>query len=507
MKKNILIIIVCVFFINGFSQNSTSLKNIYSKSTCGLNYVTASVLLGKKMSVSGYPYYGIDQPASLSINSIPSTSRIDKAFIWWDLSGSDTAGRVIIKNPGLETDTFPGVLIGTGTTKCWGSGSAFRADVTSIITGNGNYLISGLPTDTTFQYSDVNGATLFIIYTDTTRGYVGTIHINDGYVLAYNNTVTQTMANLNVKSTLSGKAFMITSDFQNEAGTAIKMNDGPYLGFIQDFWDYEEKSTSYSIGQTTSSFGIQAPNDCGNLIMTGIYYQNPVTPLITSITRFGDTLFSASAIKYQWNYNDSLMPNAKKRNYIATTSGNYSITVGDNNNCYFTSTNVFVSVCKEKIKPNINDTATTLWTDSTKYSLQWYFNGSPILNATDSFYTATASGNYWIEVKDTMGCVANSDTILVIMAGIKSLNFKTIQTELFPNPNSGNFSIKITTQEEQTLELRLVNIIGQLIFYEKINSFAGTLTKEIYLPESSKGIYFLRVVNNEGIFNQKIIVN
>lgn len=513
MKKHFLIIIVCTCSVNVFSQYSASLKNIYSNSTCGLNYTTASVLLGKKMPVAGYPYYGIDQPATLSISGIPETAKINKAYIWWDLSGPDTIGQVIVQNTFLKTDTFRGALIGNGTAKCWGSGSAYRADVTTIISGNGNYTISGLPTDTTFKYNDVNGATLFIIYTDTSSSYAGTISINDGYVLVNNNTVTQTMTNLNVNATPSGKAFMIVSDLQNETGTAIKMNNGPYLGTIQNFWDYKEKATIYTPGQTTSSFGVQSPNDCSNFIMMGIYYQTPMIPLVTSITRYGNILTSGPALKYQWMFNGVPVQGAINRTYTATQTGEYSVIVGNNTNCYFASSSTWVELCKEKIKPNINnsansnDTTFTLWTDSINYKLQWYLNGSPITNATDSFYIASVSGMYWLEAKDTLGCIANSDTLPVYMTKINEISSNPFQTELFPNPNSGDFSIKLTTQNEQPLELKVVNIAGQLFLYKKIKPFAGTVIQDIQLSELPKGLYFVRITNDKECTNQKLIVN
>ena len=58
-----------------------------------------------------------------------------------------------------------GVSLGDATTNCWGAGSsrAFRADVTSLVSGNGTYSLSGLVND---PCDDSNGASLIVTYDD-----------------------------------------------------------------------------------------------------------------------------------------------------------------------------------------------------------------------------------------------------------------------------------------------------------------------------------------------------
>ncbi len=51
---------------------------------------------------------------------------------------------------------------------------------------------------------------------------------------------------------------------------------------------------------------------------------------------------------------------------------------------------------------------------------QWYFNGSAISNANDTLYYATVSGDYFCEVTNGYGCIANSDTISVASKGAAS---------------------------------------------------------------------------------------
>jgi hypothetical protein len=58
-----------------------------------------------------------------------------------------------------------GVSLGDATTNCWGGGSsrAYRADVTSLVTGNGLYTVSSMTVD---PCDDVNGASLIVAFDD-----------------------------------------------------------------------------------------------------------------------------------------------------------------------------------------------------------------------------------------------------------------------------------------------------------------------------------------------------
>jgi len=62
-----------------------------------------------------------------------------------------------------------GTVIGDGPTNCWGPGSsrAFRADVTALITGDGDYEIAGLKAEPTHS---PNGASLIVLFDDGIAG-------------------------------------------------------------------------------------------------------------------------------------------------------------------------------------------------------------------------------------------------------------------------------------------------------------------------------------------------
>jgi hypothetical protein len=79
--------------------------------------------------------------------------------------------------------------------------------------------------------------------------------------------------------------------------------------------------------------------------------------------------------------------------------------------------------------------------------------------------------------------------------------------DVYPNPSRDIFNIRFVSEKIQDLSIRVVNIMGELVYEEKANQFIGEYTKKIDLVDSSKGIYFIEIVTNNGIVNKKIILN
>lgn len=502
--KKVFVLLIITQLLGKWMGIAQSLQPFYSETRCGLNYTQSSILLGKRMKAYGYPYYGVDQPAPFIISGIPESAKIEKAFIWWDIAGSDTIENVVLENPEEAADTFAGIRIGGNSSMCWGPEGAFRADVTSIILGNGTYFISGLPTDTTFDFfnkSDATGATLFIIYSDPANSYLGNLTINDGYLKIYNDTVFETAHFTPPPDTTTGKAFIILSDMQGEPGNAIKMNNGPFTVPSQDYWDFEQKNTVFVPSINYSIFGVRAPNDCIQLISIGIYFQEPIIPLSPVITRFGDVLTSSAGAGFQWYLNDSAITNAIFQNYLASQSGIYYVEVTDSFGCQFLSDTMTITICAEKIKPNIEYSAPdSLWTDSVSYSLQWFFNGNEIDDAELPYYIAEESGSYWVQAQDTTGCSVNSNIITVTIDGVSERQRFDSQFTVFPNPVTGIFTILNLYGAVYGLEL--FNIAGEKIYDEKKISEKSHRIK----ADFAKGVYFLKISGEENFTVKKVAV-
>ncbi len=106
----------------------------------------------------------------ITITGIPGGAEVVAAYLIWAIQNDTSVPSTIRVNGTL----FNGVLAGTDLDYCWGQAYSyvFYADVTSVVTGNGVYNISGYPTGDA-DFSDpwvsstpplAEGASLVVIY-------------------------------------------------------------------------------------------------------------------------------------------------------------------------------------------------------------------------------------------------------------------------------------------------------------------------------------------------------
>jgi len=89
---------------------------------------------------------------------------VQRAYLYWH--GINNGGGAYNKPTiNFAGQSVTGTSLGISGTNCWGSGQsqAFEADVTSLVTGNGNYSLSGLAGGAN---EHANGASLVVLYND-----------------------------------------------------------------------------------------------------------------------------------------------------------------------------------------------------------------------------------------------------------------------------------------------------------------------------------------------------
>jgi len=100
---------------------------------------------------------------SIAVSGI--TAPVTGAFLYWNgpTSSSNPASNAAVTFNGMPVT---GTNIGTASDNCWGfqNSQSYRADVTSLITGNGSY---GLSNFFKSGVADINGASLIVFYNDT----------------------------------------------------------------------------------------------------------------------------------------------------------------------------------------------------------------------------------------------------------------------------------------------------------------------------------------------------
>ncbi|MCK6682896.1 MAG: DUF3344 domain-containing protein [Thermoanaerobaculia bacterium] len=112
---------------------------------------------------------------TITITGIPAGATVTRAFLYWAILGSNDTNPVT-----FDGEPITGTLIGTSTGSCWEAQGtfAYRADVTSLVAGNGDYFLEDFP-NWQISDADTHGASLVVVYSDPASP-MRTIIINDG---------------------------------------------------------------------------------------------------------------------------------------------------------------------------------------------------------------------------------------------------------------------------------------------------------------------------------------
>jgi|GEM_PF-2087926 hypothetical protein len=171
-------------------------------------------------------------------------------------------------------------------------------------------------------------------------------------------------------------------------------------------------------------------------------------------------------------------------NYEGLTFGTY----------YVYRDTVYSSYTKVDSIPNTIFT----WTDNNPpHSAHLYYrigikNPSPC-------HPSRASINYESSKSNTGNIAVSSSNGILEYAELNSLN-------IFPNPSTGIFNIKLDLSLRQNLQVKVYNVMGQLISAESYGSISGSVSKQLNLSSCSRGVYFVQLQSDAGMVTRRIVV-
>ena len=76
----------------------------------------------------------------------------------------------------------------------------------------------------------------------------------------------------------------------------------------------------------------------------------------------------------------------------------------------------------------------------------------------------------------------------------------------YPNPSNGNFNISFTSPEMADYILKLTNVLGQVVYAEKLSNVKGEYLKQLDISKLGKGVYTITLINDKNEAMKRIIV-
>ncbi len=149
-------------------------------------------------------------------------------------------------------------------------------------------------------------------------------------------------------------------------------------------------------------------------------------------------------------------------------------------------------------------TFTNLSMNATTYL--WNFGDGTNSSETNPVHTYAAPGTYTVELTAVNICGAGTlQQVIVVTVGTRDPAWLT-QFNLYPNPNTGAFTVEMNGLPQSEIEFTLFDELGQVIKRETADFGTGTLLRKLDYGQLPEAVYQLQIRAGETIKTVKIVV-
>lgn len=263
----------------------------------------------------------------------------------------------------------------------------------------------------------------------------------------------------------------------------------------------------------------------------------------------GNVNFSSTATNtsantyYYWNFGDNTYGFGANVSHAYTSNGLFNVlhTVVDSVTFVYCSDSVTQAVNISNA-PCIANASFTMAKDSTQLpaivwnayttypanvvSATWSWGDGSSSTGLYPSHTYSAAGMYNVCLTVSVTCGAttvicvNSNinktssnnamiTLNVVSAtptGIKQNEATRSSVKIYPNPNNGEFEIKLSGLHEKNAVIKIVDITGREVLSLEEEQTNGMLHSKLNLSQLSSGSYFVKVVSGKEVYNSKLII-
>jgi len=129
--------------------------------------------------------------------------------------------------------------------------------------------------------------------------------------------------------------------------------------------------------------------------------------------------------------------------------------------------------------------------------------------AGNKFFPATGVGVYAVTYSytDSLGCSKSvSQSVTVVQCTGVMEEDGISQLKIYPNPNTGEFTISLNTESAQNFEFKIFNNLGEQVSSEKLRLSKGFSEKRLDLNGRAAGTYNVQIISAGETINRVIII-
>lgn len=259
---------------------------------------------------------------------------------------------------------------------------------------------------------------------------------------------------------------------------------------------------------TVDSFTGATPNNLwgeGKLNAFQAMLYDLYTPTLTIA---GDTVFCqgdsveliapAGHINYLWSTGDTT------QSIWISASDTVLVEVWDSASCHGVSRWHYTVMNPTPSNPIITSDVDTVFS-SPAFSYQWWLDDNPLSGSDDQQHTATAAGYYFVQITDSAGCSAFSDSIYISPTAVEDYN--TSNFSVYPNPSTGQLFLSFGNVEMSDAKIEVINLLGEVIYNQNIDQIGSGAVIPVQLNSVSNGVYFVKVTHPKLQIQRKIVLS
>jgi len=327
--------------------------------------------------------------------------------------------------------------------------------------------------------------------------------------------------------TAVGNAFNILSNQSPPYGTGVAYNNGTYktIAASHEFGGLADGSSTKVelMAAYLEFFGFANT-------LQAVFSSNVSEVCENGIVEYSD-MSTGDVVSWAWTFEGGSPASSSYQNpqVMYSTAGTYDVTleVSDGTETVSVTLQDYVTVMTEPgqaaIPQGENEVCTNLidetifTTDGANSADTYDWMISPAdagtIDGTGTSATVTWTPNWegtaTIEVNGMNDCgngmVSEGFEVLCsICTGINENNFENIS--VYPNPNSGIFTVGFSTVLKNDITLKVLNTLGSVVYKEELSDIEGNFSHTLDLSNLDKGMYFLVLENYQGNTVDRIII-
>ncbi|MEM1320161.1 MAG: PKD domain-containing protein [Bacteroidota bacterium] len=139
---------------------------------------------------------------------------------------------------------------------------------------------------------------------------------------------------------------------------------------------------------------------------------------------------------------------------------------------------------------------------------EWDFGDGNSSTEENPVHTYATSGNFEVTLIVTNDCGSDTTTMMVSieLTSVEDPDFVQ-EFLLYPNPNSGAFTLILRGEARDWLEVSFFDVLGRRVYSEDLDFRLGNLNKQFNFDQVASGTYMMQIRSEREVAYRKVVIN